>query len=219
MMQIQTSEAINEIAAACAKAQAALENVAKTGENPAYKRDGKNTPYATLPGVLAEVRAKFAAQSVAIWQFPVNGESDQIGVVTRFAHSSGQWIEGTLFVRPTKFDAQGAGSVITYLRRYALMAMAGVSGDDDDGNAAVGKPITNGKASSDYGEDYVPLVSTEQRTKLMRLVEEVGTGNAANDQAAFLKWAKVDSFAGIPASLYPKAVAALESRRQAVAAQ
>lgn len=33
-------------------------------------------------------------------------------------------------------DAQGLGSAITYMRRYALMAFFGVAPEDDDGNAA-----------------------------------------------------------------------------------
>jgi hypothetical protein len=36
----------------------------------------------------------------------------------------------------TKADAQGAGSALTYMRRYALAAVVGVVQADDDGNAA-----------------------------------------------------------------------------------
>jgi hypothetical protein len=44
---------------------------------------------------------------------------------------------GPLRMPATKPDAQGMGSAATYARRYALMAVAGVVGDDDDdGNAA-----------------------------------------------------------------------------------
>lgn len=133
---IRTSETINEITKAIAEAQAELENVDKSGTNPHF-----NSKFVTLEAALAEVRPKFAKRGIAIWQAPVNGEGSSIGVVTRFSHSSGQWIESALFVAPTKFDAQGAGSVISYLRRYALMAMAGIAGEaDDDGEAAVGRP-------------------------------------------------------------------------------
>lgn len=138
---IRTSEQVNEIAAAMAKAQLEIENVEASGTNPAFKRGNKESRYAKLGDVLAEVRPKFAKHGIAIWQAPVNGDGANIGIVTRFGHSSGQWIESTIFVAPTKFDAQGAGSVISYLRRYALMAMAGVAPEeDDDGNAAVGRP-------------------------------------------------------------------------------
>lgn len=133
---IQTSPEIGEIAGACAKAQAELENVSKDGTNPHFR-----SKYATLAAVLDEIRPKFAKHGVQIYQAPINGEGPNIGVVTRLMHSSGQWIESTLYVAPSKFDAQGAGSVITYLRRYALMAVAAISADDDDdGNAAVARP-------------------------------------------------------------------------------
>lgn len=132
---IQTSEQINEIAAALAKAQAKLENVAKDRENPHFR-----SRYATLAGVLDEVRGKLSEQGISIYQAPVNGEGSNIGVATRLLHSSGQWIESAVFVQPTKFDAQGVGSVLTYLRRYSLMAVAGVGPEDDDANAAVGRP-------------------------------------------------------------------------------
>ena len=128
---LTTSEQIHEIATACAAAQQDIENIEKTGKNPHFR-----SSYATLPDVLAEVRPKYAKHGVAIIQCPVNVDSN-IGVVTRFVHSSGQWIEGLVYVAPGKFDAQAVGSVITYLRRYALMAMGCVSGADDDGEAAV----------------------------------------------------------------------------------
>jgi hypothetical protein len=53
-------------------------------------------------------------------------------------HKSGQMLQATLPMPAAKQDAQGLGSAATYARRYQLMAMAGVVGDeDDDGNAAV----------------------------------------------------------------------------------
>ncbi len=135
MTEIRSSDQINEIAEAIAKAQAELENVERGGTNPHFR-----SRYAQLGAVLDEVRPKFAKHGVAILQHAVNGAGSTVGIVTRLAHSSGQWIESSLYVAPTKFDAQGAGSVISYLRRYALMAVAGIGPDDDDGEAAVGRP-------------------------------------------------------------------------------
>jgi hypothetical protein len=37
---------------------------------------------------------------------------------------------------PARSDAQGIGAATTYLRRYSLAAMAGVTQEDDDGNSA-----------------------------------------------------------------------------------
>jgi len=132
------SSPCGELFAAMALAQAQVENVERAGVNSITSTI--KVGYAKLGDVLDEVRPKYAAQGISITQMPINGVGSNIGVVTLFAHKSGQWLESTLYVAPTKFDAQGAGSVITYLRRYALMAMAGVAPDDDDGNAAVGRP-------------------------------------------------------------------------------
>jgi hypothetical protein len=176
-----------ELFAAMALAQASIENVAKDGINPAFK-----SKYARLGEVLDEVRPKYAAQGIAIMQMPINGEGNQIGVVTLFAHKSGQWLESTLYVAPVKFDAQGAGSVITYLRRYALMAMAGVAPDDDDSNAAVAQPMTSGP------------ITTAQRDTLMTLAGEAGA-----NLPAFYDYMGVAKMADIPARDYKKAEAAL----------
>lgn len=130
------SQPCDKLFAAIAEAQGELENVKKDGTNPAFR-----AKYAKLGAVIDEVLPKFAKHGVMISQLPINGSGSNIGVVTLVAHKSGQWLESSLFVSPTKFDAQGAGSVITYLRRYALMSVAGVApDDDDDGNAAVGRP-------------------------------------------------------------------------------
>ena len=135
MSEIRTSEQIDEISAAIAKAQAELENIERSGTNPHFR-----SRYAQLGAVLDEVRPKFSKQGVAILQHAVNGQGSTVGVITRLAHSSGQWIESSLYIAPSRFDAQGAGSVISYLRRYALMAVAGIGPDDDDAEAAVGRP-------------------------------------------------------------------------------
>jgi hypothetical protein len=131
---IQTSEQIDAISAALVKAQAKIQNVGKTGT--AKATNSFSYKYAELPEVLDEARGKLSAEGIYILQATVNGEGSNIGVITRLLHSSGQWIESALYVAPTKFDAQGVGSVSTYLRRYALMSMVGIGADDDDGTAA-----------------------------------------------------------------------------------
>jgi hypothetical protein len=63
-------------------------------------------------------------------------------------HSSGEFISETVSTRPAKDDAQGVGSALTYLRRYALGAFVGVTAtEDDDGNAASRPPSAMPSAS------------------------------------------------------------------------
>jgi hypothetical protein len=70
-------------------------------------------------------------------------------VITRLMHSSGEWLEQEYFIPLGKMDAQAAGSAITYARRYALQAIAGIPAEDDDGNAATqAKPESVTKAQA-----------------------------------------------------------------------
>jgi hypothetical protein len=123
-----------ELFTALAKAQAVFESAEKAGKNPAFK-----SKYATLESVMQATREGREKNGLAIIQIPGNSGTN-ISVTTILGHASGQYIESTFAVAPVKFDAQGAGSVITYLRRYALMAVLGIAPEDDDGNAAVAQP-------------------------------------------------------------------------------
>ena len=50
---------------------------------------------------------------------------------------------------PIKNDPQVLGSLITYLKRYQLAALMGISSEvDDDGNKATGANKNNGQANT-----------------------------------------------------------------------
>jgi hypothetical protein len=127
---MRTSEQINEIASALAKAQGEIQNVVKDAKNPHFKSD-----YATLDAVTDTVRPVFAKHGLAIVQMPTS-ENGIATVDTLITHSSGQWILGGTSCPLSKADAQGLGSATTYLRRYATSAAANIAQTDDDGNAA-----------------------------------------------------------------------------------
>lgn len=126
-----TSESINDLAAALAKAQAVMAGASKDKTNPAFK-----SKYADLASVWDACREALTANGIAVVQMTRPSEAQEVIVETRLCHSSGQWIEGALAIPVTKNDAQGFGSCLTYARRYALAAAVGVAPDDDDGNAA-----------------------------------------------------------------------------------
>ena len=65
----------------------------------------------------------------------------------RDSHSSGEWISQQMSLPMSKVDAQGAGSALTYMRRYALAAVVGVVQADDDANAA-SNPIQSKSSSA-----------------------------------------------------------------------
>lgn len=130
------SEQINELAAALAKAQGEIKSAAKDSTNPHFK-----SKYADLASVWDACRAALSKNGLSVAQITATTEAGKVRVTTTLMHSSGQWIEGDLDVKPMQDTAQGIGSTVTYCRRYALAAMVGVApDDDDDGNAASERP-------------------------------------------------------------------------------
>lgn len=137
---METSESINEISAALAKAQGQIENAIKDSSNPFFK-----SKYADLTSVWAACRKQLSENGLSVIQSPEES-SHGISVVTMLCHSSGQWIRSkySMPCDSSKLTPQVIGSAITYARRYALSAMVGIAPhDDDDGNEASKKPTNN----------------------------------------------------------------------------
>ena len=126
------SESIKELSTALAKFQGEVKNPTNTAQNPFYK-----SSYAPLNDVLNLVRPILSKNGLSVVQAP-SGDGESIIVTTTLLHNSGEYIEfPPLVLKADKATAQGAGSAITYARRYALSAILGISSeDDDDGNHA-----------------------------------------------------------------------------------
>ena len=124
---------------AFAKAQSEFPLVKKTDANPFFK-----SKYAGLPSILEVVLPVLHENGLYLTQSPVT-DGDRIGIKTMILHTeSSESLEGTFTVNLAKNDPQGAGSAITYCRRYALVSMLGLNVDeDDDGNHASGQVAQN----------------------------------------------------------------------------
>jgi len=145
---MKTSDNINELAAALAKAQGEIENPAKNTTNSHFK-----SRYADLAGGLATVRPTLAKHGLSVAQL-TSADGDMMTLHTRLMHSSGQWLEATYPVcRLGKH--QDMGSALTYARRYSLFAVIGVAheDDDDDGNSAALPTPTKTKTSNAIKRD------------------------------------------------------------------
>jgi hypothetical protein len=129
---------VNEIAAALVKAQIAIEHPAKK-----CKAGSGNFSYtyADLPSVIDSVKGAFTKNGLSFTQFPsVDVVNKLVTVTTLIMHTSGQFLESSLSMGLVDTKPQTVGSAITYARRYALSAMAGIAAeDDDDGSSASGK--------------------------------------------------------------------------------
>lgn len=128
---MKTSEEIKDIALAISKAQSEMTGAKKGAKNPFFKSN-----YSDLSMVIEALSEPFANNELCFVQAAEMNEL-KISVITRIIHSSGQWIESETQLPPTKNDAQGYGSAITYAKRYGLQSLAGVPSVDDDGNLAV----------------------------------------------------------------------------------
>lgn len=128
------SEQINELGAALAKAQKVMKGAKRDSANPFFK-----SKYADLAAVADACRDALADNGIAVVQPPSSTEDGRVCVETMLVHASGQWMSETLAVKPKDDGPQALGSVITYLRRYALAAFAGVAPEDDDAEAAEGR--------------------------------------------------------------------------------
>lgn len=129
---MQKSESIAELAKALAAFHLEVKQPLKDKANPFFK-----SKYVPLENVVEAITDIAPKHGLSFMQYPINQEN-KVGIVTILIHSSGEYIETEpIFAQPSKNDPQATGSVITYLKRYSLSAVFGITSDeDDDGNSA-----------------------------------------------------------------------------------
>ena len=134
MNKMKKSDSIAKLSMAMAKFQKDVKQPMKDAANPFFK-----SHYVPLENVVEAITTAAAPHGLSFTQYPVNGDNGTIGVATVILHESGEFIEyDAIYSVPKKAnDVQQLGSVITYLRRYSLSSIFGITSDnDDDGNAA-----------------------------------------------------------------------------------
>ena len=145
------SESIANLAKALSIVQGKLTYAKKDSANPFFK-----SKYADLESVWDACRDLLSANGLAVVQLPGEYFEGTMALTTIITHSSGEWISQQMSLPVTKPDAQGAGSALTYMRRYALAAAIGVVQADDDGNAAsVPKQVKSSSTMKSVAEDIL----------------------------------------------------------------
>lgn len=166
------SESIAKLAEALSKAQGKIKGAAKDTANPFFK-----SKYADLASVWDACRDQLSAHGLSVIQTTEDG-LEYVTIITTLSHSSGEWIRGRLTMKPVKNDPQGVGSAITYARRYALAAIVGVAPEDDDGEAASGRPqrtiketfsVNDGNRDAPSGAWTGPMKKTALKNALTAL--------------------------------------------------
>src|SRR3984893_12099217 len=134
----RSSDAIGNISAALAKAQAELTNPEKSLvaiiRSPFPREADRTFRYAPLSSGLDIVRKSLGRHEIAtIQSTEIDKESGLLRLTTVLAHSSGEWISSEWPVCPMSdiASAQRMGAALTYARRYALFTLVGIAGEDD----------------------------------------------------------------------------------------
>lgn len=138
------SETITKLVPALLAAQKEFPKIVKASDNPYFK-----SKYAELPDILDAVNPVLHRHGLMVLQ-GTNGATDgHINVETAIFHESGEYISSCLDLKLAKDDPQGAGSGITYARRYGVCLALNLAPDkDDDGNAASGKVVESSDAKA-----------------------------------------------------------------------
>ena len=171
--------------------QAEVRDPVKDASNPHFK-----SRYADLHSVLVAVRPVLARHGLAITQ-TISVREGQVHPLleTTLLHSSGAYFNSTVPLAVTKAGPQEFGSVMSYLRRYSLMALLGIAGadDDDDGEAATprGKaPTVTAKATQtapqfDLVEEAVAAMAVAKNVaELVALAARCRNFTGADKEAA-----------------------------------
>lgn len=174
---MKQSEQINELAAALAKAQAVMPKAKMSGVNSRFadKATGKTGAYATLDDIRDAVKDTLTANGISYTQHPyaINGE---VGVETMLIHSSGQWMRSRFGVPAAQHNPQAYGSLLTYVRKFALAAAAGVSTQEDT------------DADEVSHEPPSPTISVKQVAKIQNLLSAKKI-----DEKRILKWKNIQN--------------------------
>lgn len=121
-----------------AQFQASMPVIHKDSSGYGYKYASLDTVVRTILPLLRECGLSYAQ--------PVGGDGATISVTTIIMAQDGGTIESTISApigagKAAKMsDIQGAGSVITYLRRYSLSAILGLVTDEDTDGASICPP-------------------------------------------------------------------------------
>jgi hypothetical protein len=99
--------------------------------------------YMSLGNIKGTIQPAMTAAGLVFYSLPT-GENSLRAYL--YHAESGEGVETEFTMRPERGGPQGVGSVLSYMRRYALVSMLDlVAETDDDGQAAMGKAPAGGK--------------------------------------------------------------------------
>jgi hypothetical protein len=216
------SEHINELATALAKCQSEIQPALKDSNNPFFK-----SKYADLNAVWTVCREPLSRHGLCVIQTIDKGTEGEPILITTLAHVSGQWIKSCAPIpikeeigkidpnkKAYKNDPQALGSSITYMRRYCLSAIVGISTEDDDGEAAMNRHAKEDKTKKAPPADDSPVIDYDKRKVLHNLANDCDTSYLAT-LYSYIESQGVKGFENITEKLYPRILRGMTQNAQA----
>lgn len=140
---MKQSESVTKLLESFSKAQAEFPTLPKD-------KNGYNYRYTDLDTVISTVRPILAKYSMGFMQALTTLENGRWAISTRIFNTSGEWIEDTTTLPDVSLAkgnaAQNVGAAITYMKRYTLCAMLGISSDEDPDGKPDGNVDYNARA-------------------------------------------------------------------------
>lgn len=140
---MKQSESIKTLLESMVKAQAEFATLPKD-------KNGYNYKYTDLDTVISTVKPVLAKYNLGFMQALTTLENGKSAITTRIFSASGEWIEDTMNLPDVSLAkgnaAQNLGAAITYMKRYTLCAMLGISSDEDPDGKPDGNPDFNARA-------------------------------------------------------------------------
>lgn len=156
------SESIKNIAASMAQFQSEVKQPLKDKDNPFFK-----SKYVPLESVVEAIMDIAPKHKLSFMQWALNDESGRVGISTIVMHESGEFIEfDPVFMKSDKDTPQGNGALLTYLKRYTLSAIFGITSDeDDDANSVSGNQSSRASGNQAPKSKPAPKPKTSSLTQ------------------------------------------------------
>jgi hypothetical protein len=134
---MENTNSVSKIAVALLKAQKKMDNATKGAKNPFYK-----SKYADLNSVREASHPPLNEEGIVVLQ-PIMQKDGKNFVRTLLLHESGEFLASDVEIVCAKpNDPQAQGSAISYARRYGLQAFVSLGAEDDDGEKAMAREVT-----------------------------------------------------------------------------
>lgn len=177
--------------------------VKKDAANPFHK-----SKYATL-GAHLELCESALDENGLILFHTINEINEKSILIATLCHvESGQWIKSYLPLPNPKNDSQGLGSAITYMRRYSINSLLGLTAEDDDGESACIREKKDNKTfkvkqidlkeEKEKQENPLDFITEDQVKELAELFSACGDTYKSN----FLKHFQITTLDGLMKSQF-----------------